>query len=82
MKCPAVSFGMSVGLAWFGAACILMLRAVFLHFWRISMVCFALELVGSWVDLGFSLGMEAFDELLSISVPWNQEIFGVLKFWI
>ena len=46
------------------------------------MVCFALELVGSWVDLGFSLDMEVFDELLSINVPWNQEIFGVLKFWI
>ena len=33
------------------------------------MVCLALELVGSWVVLGFSVGMEAFDELLSINVP-------------
>ena len=24
------------------------------------MVCLALELVGSWVDLGLSVGMEAF----------------------
>ena len=24
------------------------------------MVCLALELVGSWVELGFSVGMEAF----------------------
>ena len=31
---------------------------------------FALELVGPWVVLGFSVGMEAFDELLSINVPW------------
>ena len=23
--------------------------------------------------LGFSVGMEAFDELLSINVPWSQE---------
>ena len=23
-------------------------------------VCFALELVGSWVELGFSVGMESF----------------------
>ena len=28
------------------------------------MVCLALELVGPWVVLGFSLDMEAFDELL------------------
>ena len=34
------------------------------------MVCLALELVGPWVVLGFSVGMEAFDELLSINVPW------------
>ena len=33
------------------------------------MVCLALELVGPWVMLGFSVGMEAFDELLSINVP-------------
>ena len=33
------------------------------------MLCLALELVGSCVVLGFSVGMEAFDELLSISVP-------------
>ena len=32
------------------------------------MVCLALELVGPWVVLGFSLGMEASDELLSINV--------------
>ena len=30
------------------------------------MVCLALELVGPWVVLGFSVGMEVFDELLSI----------------
>ena len=41
------------------------------------MVCLALELVGPWVVLGFSVGMEAFDEVLSISVPWSQEFPGV-----
>ena len=40
------------------------------------MVCLALELVGSWVVLGFSVGMEAFDNLLSINVPWSQEFSG------
>ena len=34
------------------------------------MVCLALELVGPWVVLGFSVGMEVFDELLLINVPW------------
>ena len=33
------------------------------------MVCLALELVGTCVVLGFSVGMKAFDELLSINVP-------------
>ena len=41
------------------------------------MVCLALELVGSCVVLGFSVSMEAFDELLSINDPWSQEFPGV-----
>ena len=41
--------------------------------------CLALELVGPWVELGFSVGMEAFDELLSINVPWSQEFSDVLR---
>ena len=44
-------------------------------------VCLVLELVGPWVVLGFSVGMEAFDELLSINVPWIQEFSGVLRIW-
>ena len=46
------------------------------------MVCLALELVGSWVVLGFSIVTETFDELLSMNVPWGQGFSGVLKFWI
>ena len=45
------------------------------------MVCLAPELVGSWVVLGFSVGIEAFGELLLIDVPWSQEFSGVLRFW-
>ena len=41
------------------------------------MVCLSLELVGSCVVLGFSVYMEAFDELLSINDPWSQEFPGV-----
>ena len=43
------------------------------------MVCLALELLGPWVVLGFSVGMEAFDELLSINGPWSQEFSDVLR---
>ena len=39
------------------------------------------ELVGPWVVLGFSVGMEVFDELLSISVVWSQEFSGVVRIW-
>ena len=45
------------------------------------MVCVALEVVGPWVVLGFSVGMEAFDELLSVNVLWSQEFSGVLRIW-
>ena len=45
------------------------------------MVCFALDLVGPWAVLGFSVCMEAFDKLLSINVPWSQEFSGVLRIW-
>ena len=45
------------------------------------MVCLALELVSPWVVLGFSVAMEAFDELLSINGPWSQEFSGVLRIW-
>ena len=62
---------MTLGSLYLGA------QAVFLCFWRICLVCLALELVGPCVVLGFSVGMEAFDELLSINVPWSQEFPGV-----
>ena len=45
------------------------------------MACLSLELVGPWVVLGFIVGMEAFDELLSINVPWIQDFSDVLRIW-
>ena len=45
------------------------------------MVCLAVELVGPWVELSFSVGMEAFDELLSNIVSWIQEFSNVLRIW-
>ena len=69
MNCPVMNYEMSMGLECLCAACILKLRAMFLCCWRICMVCLALELVGSWVVLGFSVGIETFDELLLLNVP-------------
>ena len=78
MKCLVMSYKMSMVLESLWAACILELRDVFLCCWRICLVCLALELVGPCVVLGFSVGMEAFDELLSINVSWSQEFPGVM----
>ena len=44
------------------------------------MVYLALGLVGPWVVLGFSVGIEAFDELLLLNVPWSQ-VFYDLRIW-
>ena len=60
LECNEVSsseFWVTMVLAWFGAACILRLIAVFLNCWRISVVCLALKLVDSWVELGISVGI-------------------------
>ena len=81
MKCLVMSYEMSVDLELLWAACILKLRAVFLCCWRICVVCLDLELVGPWMVLSFSVGMEAFDELLLINVPWSQEFSDVLRIW-
>ena len=69
MKCQVISYEMSMVLEKLWAACILELRTVFLCCWRICVVCLALELVSPGVVLVFSVGMEAFDKLLSINVP-------------
>ena len=81
MKCQVMSSEISMGLERLWAACILKLRAMFLCCWKICVVGLVLELVGPWVVLGFSVGMEAFDELLSINVPWSQEFSGDLRIW-
>ena len=61
MKCPVLSFGVSVGLVWLWASCLLVLSAIFLLCWIISMVYLALELVDSLLEFGFSVGTEAFE---------------------
>ena len=76
MKCPVVSFEVPMDLVRLLATCILMLRVMFLHCWRFSLVCLALKLAGSWVELGFIIGMEVGN------VPWSQEFSGIPTFWI
>ena len=61
LECNVVTFEVSMGLAWLWAACLLMFSVVFLFCWRISVVCLALHLVHSWVELGFSVGVETFE---------------------
>ena len=61
MKCPVLSFEVSMGLVLLWPPAFLCSGLfMFLLCWRISLVCLGLELVGSWVELGFSVGMEAF----------------------
>ena len=45
-----------------------------LHSMSCSGTCWPLG--GAWFQ-----GMEAFDELLSINVPWSQEFSDVLRIW-
>ena len=45
------------------------------------MVCLVLELIGSWVVVGFGVGMEAFGGLLFLNGPCSQEFYGFLRFW-
>jgi len=59
VKCPVVSFGVSMGSAWLWAAHLLMFKVGFLFCWRIIVVCFALDLVRSWVELGFRVGVSS-----------------------
>ena len=63
-------FGVTLGCLYLGA------QGCVPYCWRICLVCLALKLVGPCVVLGFSAGMEEFDELLSINVPWSQELPG------
>ena len=58
MRCPVGGFGVSLGLVWLWATCLLMFGTVFPFCWRISVTCFVLELVGCWAGLGFSVGTE------------------------
>ena len=60
VKCPVMSLRVSLGLAWLWAARLLMFRVVFLFCWRNSVVYLALDLVGSCMELGFSVGMRNF----------------------
>ena len=59
----------------------LTLRSMFLRYYRIFVVCLILELLVSWVLVGFGVGMEAFAGLLFLNVLCSQEFSGFLRFW-
>ena len=78
MKCPVMSydvnrFGVTLGSLYVVAQGCVPVLLENLHALELvgPWVVLALELVGPWVVLGFSVGMEAFDELLLINVPWS-----------
>ena len=58
----------------------LTLRSMFLRYYRIYVVCLVLELLGSWVVVGFGVGMGALDGLLFLNVLCSQEFYGFLRF--
>ena len=76
MKCPVMSYETSVGLEclYIEAQGYVPVLLENLH------GILALEL-GPWVALGFSVGMEAFDELLLLNVPWSQVFYDILRIW-
>ena len=47
----------------------------------VTLSCLYIETQGCVPVLGFSVGMEAFDKLLSINVPWSQKFSDVLRIW-
>ena len=50
-------YGFSIALG----SHLLVFRVMFLFCWRISMMFLALDLIGSWVELGFFIGMESLE---------------------
>ena len=62
LKCNEVSSSEFLGVSGFGVtlgSLYINAQGYVLHCWRISVIFLALELVGSWVELSFSVGMEA-----------------------
>ena len=64
----------AMGLVWLQEAYTLMLRSLFLHCWRISMIFLALGLVSSWVELGFCVSMEAFRWAVVDWISWESGV--------
>ena len=58
----------------------LTLRSMFLRYYRIYVVCIVLELLGSWVVVGFGVGMGAFGWTLFLNVLFSQELYGFHRF--
>ena len=57
----------------------LTLRSMFLRYYRIYVVCLVLGLLGSWVVVGFGVGMGALDGFLFLNFLCSQEFYGFLR---
>ena len=68
-------FGVTLGSLYIGAQGCVPVLLKNLHGISCSGTCWPLGV------LRFSVGMEAFDEILSINVPWSQEFSVVLMVW-
>ena len=66
---PVVCFGVSLGLLWLWAACLIMGKCVFLFCWRFCLRCLVVKIACFWVRLGLSVE-RPLEELLLINVPW------------
>ena len=73
MRCS--DFGVTLGSLYIGAQGCVPVLLENLHGMSFSGTCWPLG------GAGFSVGMEAFDELLLINLPWSQEFSGVLRIW-
>ena len=85
MKCPVVSFEVSMDLMWLLATYIFVLGVMFLLCWRISLVYLALKLVGSWVPLcllkSVTLAQNAFFFFFFTKCFWSCYLIVFLVFW-
>ena len=58
----------------------LTLSSMFLRYYRIYVVYLVQELLGTWVVVGFGVGMGLLDGFLFLNVLCSQEFYGFHRF--
>ena len=82
MKCPVVSFEVSMGLGDFWPPVFLCSGLCSCFVGELAWYVLLLNLLALGWNLVSVEVWRLLDELLSINGPWSQEFSGVLKFWI